>query len=225
MAMSLDSMLAQAAEAAAAAKTKVAITAAENEKKVLKVRRKSRELEHEIFGMNLNDVEKLRKCFNEVDTDKSGGIDVDELQVALQRAGKHPSRKQVEALLRKYDADNSGAIDFDEYQKMIKNWDGDLEQIESEEARLAAALKAAEPVMTGACAPSPRIEAKTGSKNGSRRASRDDIPNLSGLDLAKPTAKPARDGSSELTQADRDHIAAQLNLKGGGGGRRRSAVF
>ena len=39
-------------------------------------------------GMRVTDVEKLRKNFDSIDTDGSGTIEVDELNMALKLAGK-----------------------------------------------------------------------------------------------------------------------------------------
>ena len=55
----------------------------EMEHKMEKQRRHSRELEQEVFGMHLKDVESLRKKFDEIDTDGGGTIDSTELRVAL----------------------------------------------------------------------------------------------------------------------------------------------
>ena len=85
--------------------------------------------------MHLTDVDALRKIFDEIDTDKSGTIECDELLQALKKAGKNPSNDQVKKLLATYDADKSGNLSFDEFHKMIKEWD----KVNADEAAAAPA--------------------------------------------------------------------------------------
>ena len=88
--------------------------------------------------MHLTDVQALQKIFDEIDTDKSGTIECDELLGALKKTGKNPSNDQVKKLLATYDADNSGNLSFDEFHKMIKEWDKESEKLEEADAPAAA---------------------------------------------------------------------------------------
>jgi hypothetical protein len=118
----LDQITAMSVGADAVAKD-VEATNAELGKKVTRQRRKSRDLEQQVFGMHMTDVDALRKVFDEIDTDKSGSIEATELLAALKRAGKNPSNDQVKTLLSTYDADKNGNLSFDEFQKMIADWE------------------------------------------------------------------------------------------------------
>lgn len=217
-------------------------------------RRKSRELEQEIFGMHITDVKQLQEIFDNIDEDHSGSIDatgkacascsaqssrkalppllanarvpvVPELTNALMKAGKTPSREQVKQLVTKYDEDGNGTIEFREYQTMIKNWEDDIAEFDSEKARLQAAVAAAEPAIT----PRQRrsrsrddigvgVSAGFRSEGASRRHSRDNIPTLSeritrNSSIASYASTPIK-AERELTQADRDEIAARLGPTG-----------
>jgi len=115
------------------------------EVKMSRQRKKSKELEVEIFGMEVTDIEKLKAIFQAIDTDGSGSLDEKELRLALERAGKKPTFDLVSALMKKYDTDGNGTMEFNEYQGMLKDWDTVTKMIEEEQARLAAAIAAAEP--------------------------------------------------------------------------------
>jgi len=180
-------------------------------------RRKSRELEQEIFGMHITDVKQLQDIFDNIDEDHSGSIDATELMNALMKAGKTPSKEQVKKLLTKYDEDGNGTIEFREYQVMIKNWEDDIAQFDSEKARLQAALAAAEPATAPRHGRRSRsrddigvgVSAGFRSEGASRRHSRDNIPTLTPSDASSPLK-----AEGELTQADRDEITARLGFAG-----------
>jgi len=180
-------------------------------------RRKSRELEQEIFGMHITDVKRLQDIFDNIDEDHSGSIDATELMNALMKAGKTPSKEQVKKLLTKYDEDGNGTIEFREYQVMIKNWEDDIAQFDSEKARLQAALAAAEPATAPRHGRRSRsrddigvgVSAGFRSEGASRRHSRDNIPTLTPSDASSPLK-----AEGELTQADRDEITARLGFAG-----------
>jgi len=180
-------------------------------------RRKSRELEQEIFGMHITDVKQLQDIFDNNDEDHSGSKDATELMNALMKAGKTPSKEQVKKLLTKYDEDGNGTIEFREYQVMIKNWEDDIAQFDSEKARLQAALAAAEPATAPRHGRRSRsrddigvgVSAGFRSEGASRRHSRDNIPTLTPSDASSPLK-----AEGELTQADRDEITARLGFAG-----------
>lgn len=190
-------------------------------------RRKSREMEQAVFGMNLTDVEKLRKIFNAIDEDGSGSIDADELRIALHKAGKFEATKGlVVRIMRKYDLDGNGTLEFNEYQLMIKDWDTVLAEIEDDKNRLAAALAAAEsPIKTGSRSNrsskelSSPCSSNQSSKRGSRRPSRDTLLEDC-LDLAKKPEVSSRPFADQITPEEREDIARKLSARGGR--RRRS---
>jgi len=98
-------------------------------------RRKSREMEQDIFGMHLTDVIELRKSFDEIDLDGSGFVDRSELLVALQKTGKAPTEPELDFILGRFgtlpatlESENAkvsaeikvwlkGKIDFDDFTK------------------------------------------------------------------------------------------------------------
>ena len=116
------------------------------EKCMERQRRKSKDLEQEIFGMGLEDVTRLRRIFNKLDEDKSGSIDEKELGIALTRAGREGvSNELLKDLMNKYDLDSNGTLEFNEYQNMISKWDLVVADIEADRQRQQAALAAAAP--------------------------------------------------------------------------------
>ena len=120
-----QAMLNSMAATAQVTAEKATASTEELEKKTTKQRRKSRELEDEVFGMSLNDVDKLQKVFNEIDSDGNGYIDTNELKSALQKAGQNPTDEQCKAVLAKF-AKELGAdkgVLFGEFQKMVAQWD------------------------------------------------------------------------------------------------------
>ena len=63
----------------------------------------------------------LRVAFNQVDTDNSGSIDVDELSNAMRALGRDLPREHIRAMMDAVDTDKSGEIDFDEFKQMMEN--------------------------------------------------------------------------------------------------------
>ena len=68
--------------------------------------------------MNKDDIQ-LRVAFDQVDTDSSGSIDLDELYNAMRALGREMPMKQVQGIMDEYDTDKSGEIDFDEFKDMM----------------------------------------------------------------------------------------------------------
>jgi len=64
--------------------------------------------------------DKLRAIFDHIDLDKGGTIDREELQVALQGAGKALTQAQIDALMNAADEDGNGEIDFPEFRDILK---------------------------------------------------------------------------------------------------------
>ena len=65
-------------------------------------------------------MDELETWFEEVDTDGSGDIDMEEMREALvARLGGWVDRTAVEDLLARADTDGNGAIDYDEFTKIL----------------------------------------------------------------------------------------------------------
>jgi hypothetical protein len=74
----------------------------------------ARAQEFEAFAMAQSNL--LRKVFDDLDADKSGTIDVDEVRGSLQRLGMKYDDGAVTKLIKRIDVDGNGKIDFDEWQ-------------------------------------------------------------------------------------------------------------
>ena len=68
----------------------------------------------------VEEVVQLKKQFDIVDLDGSGGIDVNELWLMLRRQGFRPTVDEATKMLEEYDEDGSGTIEFEEYLKILK---------------------------------------------------------------------------------------------------------
>lgn len=64
--------------------------------------------------------QKMIKAFNEVDTDRSGSIDRDELGKMLQKLGIEGGASKVDELIELADADRSGTIELDEWVAFLE---------------------------------------------------------------------------------------------------------
>jgi Ca2+-binding EF-hand superfamily protein len=62
---------------------------------------------------------KMRKEFDRFDADKSGQIDVKELEAALRNLGEYKNQKQVDEIMAQADVDKSGSIEFVEFCLII----------------------------------------------------------------------------------------------------------
>ena len=89
----------------------------------------------------LNNESKLleiaKTAFESVDTDKSGEIDLPELeqvmaQLAQEMGSDLPSKEDVKEVFEHLDVDKSGTIDFQEFSKLIKDLVEEIAIIEGE---------------------------------------------------------------------------------------------
>ena len=83
-------------------------------------------------------MEVARTAFETVDTDKSGEIDLPELeqvmaQLAHEMGSDLPSKEDVKEVFEYLDADNSGTIDFQEFSRLIKDLIIEIAAMEGEE--------------------------------------------------------------------------------------------
>ena len=66
--------------------------------------------------------EKISEClkvFNEIDKDKNGDIDVNELGYALNSIGSFLSEYDLNKLIKEFDCNKSGRIDFEEFLTIV----------------------------------------------------------------------------------------------------------
>ena len=67
-----------------------------------------------------------KESFSSVDTDKSGEIDIKELEIIFTRlatsmGNEPPNGEEIKEIMYNLDLDNSGQISFDEFKNMIKD--------------------------------------------------------------------------------------------------------
>ena len=73
-------------------------------------------------GKDLSNTKALRKTFNQIDEDKSGELDADEILACLKSMGAHSvSKEEVVNMMKIADTDGGGTVDFDEFVTMLKN--------------------------------------------------------------------------------------------------------
>ena len=70
-----------------------------------------------------NDV--VRTCFDEVDCDRSGFIDAQELKkiiinMAVDLGSNPPTEEEADIIMQYYDTDKSGMIEFNEFSELIR---------------------------------------------------------------------------------------------------------
>lgn len=77
-----------------------------------------------IWARRLREMEiaEYRKYFDQFDLDRSGTIDVDELQQVIESIGYMPLRSVVEDALEEVDSDQNKSLDFDEFVELMVHW-------------------------------------------------------------------------------------------------------
>lgn len=63
--------------------------------------------------------QELRRVFDEVDTDHSGTLSIEEVGEAMTRAGLAYDERSLKSLMHRIDTDHSGAIDFEEWCELL----------------------------------------------------------------------------------------------------------
>ncbi|MEC7424911.1 MAG: EF-hand domain-containing protein [SAR324 cluster bacterium] len=72
-------------------------------------------------GKDLSNVKELRKTFDQIDEDKSGELDADEILTCLQSMGASEiSKEDIENMMKIADTDGGGTVDFDEFVVMLR---------------------------------------------------------------------------------------------------------
>jgi len=63
---------------------------------------------------------KSKEIFDEMDTDKNGSIDPNELKEAMRQAGINLTKKEVQEMITQADADGDDLIDLGEFQALMR---------------------------------------------------------------------------------------------------------
>jgi Ca2+-binding EF-hand superfamily protein len=64
-------------------------------------------------------VQEFRKVFQDLDTDNSGTVDVDEIATMFKKLGEKTSRKKIVEMMAEVDTDGSGFIEFQEFLMLM----------------------------------------------------------------------------------------------------------
>ncbi|CAL4992118.1 unnamed protein product [Urochloa decumbens] len=104
--------------------------------KQFKAMNKLKQLALKVIAENLSPEETkgLKQMFNNLDTDKSGTIEVEELKERLRKLGSKISEAEVQKLMEAVDVDRSGSIDYTEFLTAMM----DKHKLENEEGLLRA---------------------------------------------------------------------------------------
>nr|CAB3485410.1 unnamed protein product [Digitaria exilis] len=91
--------------------------------KQFKAMNKLKQLALKVIAENLSpeEIKGLRQMFNNMDTDKSGTITVEELKEGLTKLGSKISEAEVQKLMEAVDVDKSGSIDYTEFLTAMMN--------------------------------------------------------------------------------------------------------
>ncbi|KAK3141809.1 hypothetical protein QOZ80_4BG0338570 [Eleusine coracana subsp. coracana] len=104
--------------------------------KQFKAMNKLKQLALKVIAENLSpeEIKGLKQMFNNMDTDKSGTITVEELKEGLTKLGSKISEAEVQKLMEAVDVDKSGSIDYTEFLTAMMN----KHKVEKEEDLLCA---------------------------------------------------------------------------------------
>ncbi|XP_051218651.1 calcium-dependent protein kinase 12 [Lolium perenne] len=104
--------------------------------KQFKAMNKLKQLALKVIAENLSpeEIKGLKQMFNNMDTDKSGTITVEELKIGLTKLGSKISEAEVQKLMEAVDVDKSGSIDYTEFLTAMMN----KHKLEKEEDLLLA---------------------------------------------------------------------------------------
>ncbi|XP_062186206.1 calcium-dependent protein kinase 12-like isoform X3 [Phragmites australis] len=91
--------------------------------KQFKAMNKLKQLALKVIAENLSpeEIKGLKQMFNNMDTDKSGTITVEELKEGLTKLGSKISEAEVQKLMEAVDVDKSGSIDYSEFLTAMMN--------------------------------------------------------------------------------------------------------
>ncbi|CAN6276587.1 unnamed protein product [Urochloa humidicola] len=91
--------------------------------KQFKAMNKLKQLALKVIAENLSaeEIKGLKQMFNNMDTDNSGTITVEELKEGLRKLGSKISEAEVQKLMEAVDVDKSGSIDYTEFLTAMMN--------------------------------------------------------------------------------------------------------
>lgn len=91
--------------------------------KQFKAMNKLKQLALKVIAENLteDEIKGLKQMFNNMDTDRSGTITVEELKDGLAKLGSKISEAEVQKLMEAVDVDKSGSIDYTEFLTAMMN--------------------------------------------------------------------------------------------------------
>jgi len=81
--------------------------------------------------LNQKQLDKCKQIFEDIDTNKSGGIDFYELYSAITKFSKTISANEIIQIFNDFDIDNSGEIDFNEFITIIRKFNFNLNEEEN----------------------------------------------------------------------------------------------
>ena len=77
------------------------------------------------LGYSTEEIENFKGLFDIFDKDKSGAIDISDMEQVMDQLGKDPAR--AKSLLDEIDPNHDGKIGFDEFLKMLSDLEKELE--------------------------------------------------------------------------------------------------
>jgi solute carrier family 25 phosphate transporter 23/24/25/41 len=79
------------------------------------------------FESEIERIERIRKLFNELDYDKTGVLDRQNILIGLNKLKNHPSKdKYASELLQKCDVSSDGVVDFNEFKAFVEEKEKEL---------------------------------------------------------------------------------------------------
>jgi Ca2+-binding EF-hand superfamily protein len=83
--------------------------------------RLSRDKFNDLFKFNKQELEKIKKAFNEKDLDKSGYLSIDEILAMLRESNSSVTMDEAEVYLNKMDTNGDGKVSIDEYVAFLES--------------------------------------------------------------------------------------------------------
>ena len=83
--------------------------------------------------MNKKQLQKCKDIFEEIDTDRSGGIDCFELLAAIRKFNSMVTMEEILDTFSKFDLNQNGEIDFEEFITVISSFSNEFFDSESDE--------------------------------------------------------------------------------------------
>ena len=73
------------------------------------------------LGLQDDEINEMKADFDEMDTDKSGSVDVTEAKASLtkERHGKKPTEEEVQAMIAQFDQNGDVKVTFAEYAAVL----------------------------------------------------------------------------------------------------------